>query len=124
MVYIGTSQEQGQAIYFDIHAIRKVRQGLEVCGTVGDGCYEGEVLVECGAVDEVTFADAWLGGEGLPGFLGRCDEVWLRGALIEAARGSLGEMARPKPHRPGRRRGAGSVAEAGPVWGAAATALQ
>jgi len=124
MVYIGTSQEQGQAIYFDIHAIRKVRQGLEVCGIVGDGCYEGEVLVECGAQDAVTFADAWLGGAGLAGFLNRCDEAWLRGALIEAARGSLVDPARPRPHSPGRRRGAGSVAEEGPGWRTASAALQ
>jgi len=124
MVYIGTSREQGQAIYFDIHAIRKVRQGLEVCGTVGDGCYEGEVLVECGPSDEVTFADAWLGGAGLTGFLQRCDEEWLRQALIEAARGSLIETAGQRPHGPGRRRGASCAGEEGPIWQAVSATLQ
>jgi len=124
MVYIGTSQEQGQAIYFDIHAIRKVRQGLEVCGTVGDGCYEGEVLVECGSIDEVTFVDSWLGGAGLSGFLRRCDEGLLRQALIEAARGSFDGLSRQRPHQPGRRRGAGKVGEEEPVWRGPSPALQ
>ena len=64
MIYIGTTQDNGSAIYFDIHAAERQGRGMRFCGTLGDGSYEGEVLVEVGSNDCVTFADAWLGGYG------------------------------------------------------------
>ena len=82
MIYIGTTEDNGSAIYFDIHTAEQQGRGMRICGTLGDGCYEGEVLVEIGNSDCVTFADAWLGGSGFSEFMGRCSADVLKRALL------------------------------------------
>ena len=72
MIYIGTNAINGSAVYFDVYSAEVQGHGMRISGTIGDGCYEGDVLVEVGRSDCVTFADAWLGGSGFAEFLSRC----------------------------------------------------
>lgn len=117
MIYIATTEADGSAIYFDIHATERRQSGLRVSGTVGDGGYEGEVLVETGRDAVVTFADAWLGGLGFREFLDRCDVDMLERALIE----SVQSLNLPHGRRGASRRRVGAfgnsrLAESGPAW--------
>lgn len=86
MIYIGATEDCGSAIYFDIHAAERQGRGMRFSGTIGDGCYEGEVLVEIGRNDSVTFADAWLGGSGFSEFMARCGSDVLEMALLDSVR--------------------------------------
>jgi hypothetical protein len=86
MIYIGTTGNNGSAIYLDIYLAERQGRGMRISGTIGDGCYEGEVLVEVGRTDCVTFADAWLGGSGFTEFLSRCGSDVLEKALLETVR--------------------------------------
>lgn len=117
MVYIETVADNGSAVYFDIHATERFAEGVRISGTIGDGQYEGEVLVECGEIADVTFADAWLGGEGYREFMARCDLDSLRQALLDVVSGlSLFPTRRDAPHsNKGVQRGLG-IAETGPFW--------
>lgn len=117
MIYIGTTGNNGSAIYFDIHAVERRGRGLLICGTLGDGCYEGEVMVELGRSESITFADAWLGGSGFREFLGRCDVPAMEGELLEAVRElPLFHSRRSQPHRNSGAHNGGSIAEPVPVW--------
>ena len=74
MVYLATPSDDGRAVYFELYATERTATGLRVCATIGDGQYEGEVLVEfSGSCQEVTFADSWLGGTGFREFATRCN---------------------------------------------------
>lgn len=117
MIYIGTTENNGSAIYFDIYAAEKQGRGLRVSGTIGDGCYEGEVLVELGRHDSVTFADAWLGGEGFHEFIDRCDSSAVEVALLESVREMpIFRSRRSQPHVRNNFCGAGQAVETSPVW--------
>jgi len=100
MIYIGTTEFSGQAVYLDIHSIDRTREGTRVSAVIGDGCYEGEVLIECGQQPSITYVDAWLGGAGLNEFLQRCGHQWLQQQLVE----SLGDRIGPSCGIPGRPR--------------------
>jgi hypothetical protein len=117
MVYIGTTSDNGSAIYFDMHSAERQGRGVRISGTIGDGCYEGEVLVEIGVVDSVTFADAWLGGTGYSEFLDRCDATILKSTLIETVRETpLFHARRSQPHGNGRAFTESFVSEPLPLW--------
>lgn len=120
MVYIGTAGQGELGVYLDVHSIERFGGGLRVNATVGDGCYEGEVLIECGGDSQVTFADAWLGGQGLHEFLQRCGQGWLEGALLDAVRSfapAVPRVARtPRPHAGRPPHPPGRCAESRPVW--------
>jgi len=125
MDYIGTAVDGHQGVYLDMHNIDRSQDGLRVSAMIGDGCYEGEVLIECGELNQVTFADAWLGGDGLAEFLQRCGQRWLETALLEAVRHTLTTESREagtcRPHASRRERSAaGYWAESQPVWHATA----
>lgn len=117
MIYVGTTTDNGSAIYFDIHAAERLGRGVRISGTIGDGSYEGEVLVEIGRTDSVTFADAWLGGFGYSEFANRCNLDLLEDALLDA----VSEMPvfhtqRSQPHGINRLNQGSSVSEDSPVW--------
>jgi len=121
MIYIGTTGNNGSAIYFDIHAVERRGRGLLICGTLGDGCYEGEVLVEMGRSESITFADAWLGGAGFREFLARCDVPTMEGELLDAVRDlPLFLPRRYQPHGNSGLHKGGSIAETPSVWRAGA----
>lgn len=118
MVYIGTTAVDGRAVYFDVHATERSKAGLRVCGMIGDGQYEGEVLIEIGTDTEVTFADAWLGADGFREFIGRCDLPTLCDDLLASLEDCLPSIGRNRnyPVRPkGRCRGT-CANESGPFW--------
>ena len=117
MIYIGTTGNNGSAIYFDIHSAERQGRGMRFSGTVGDGCYEGEVLVETGRSESVTFADAWLGGSGFAEFIDRCGLTMLEESLLESVR----EMSffcsrRSQPHGNSGTSGPSLVLEPGSLW--------
>lgn len=117
MIYIATTQDNGSAIYFDIHAAERQGSGMRFCGTLGDGSYEGEVLVEIGQNDCVTFADAWLGGYGFSEFMQRCSPDALRRALLDSVREMPFFQSRAsQPHSHALPCVADSVAEDTPLW--------
>ncbi len=116
MIYIGTTEINGSAIYFDIYATERQGRCVRISGTIGDGCYEGEVLVEIGHNDSVTFADAWLGGPGFSEFIDRCGSDVLQSALLESVREmSLFQTRRSQPHGNSTSY-TGTIAESSPVW--------
>jgi hypothetical protein len=116
MIYIGTTESNGSAIYFDIYSAVRQGRGMRISGTIGDGCYEGEVLVEVGRSDSVTFADAWLGGSGFSEFIDRCGSDVLESALLESVREmSLFQTRHSQPHGNSTSY-AGTIAESSPVW--------
>jgi hypothetical protein len=121
MIYIGTTESSGQAVYLDIRFIDHTREGTRVSAVVGDGCYEGEVLIECGRQPSVTYVDAWLGGAGLDEFLQRCGHQWLQQQLVESIEDRIGQtrttpgrQLRLFPHATPSRQG--RVAEHRPFW--------
>lgn len=117
MIYIGTTESNGSAIYFDIHFSERQGRGVRISGTIGDGCYEGEVLVEVGCCDSVTFADAWLGGSGFTEFIDRCGFDVLESALLESVREMpFFHARRSQPHGNSMAYTGAFVSEASPVW--------
>ena len=117
MIYIGTTDDNGSAIYFDIYSAVRQGRGMRISGTIGDGCYEGEVLVEVGRDDAVTFADAWLGGSGFREFMARCNPDALEHALIESVREMpLLHVRSSQPHGNSPAYAGALIAESAPVW--------
>ena len=117
MIYIGTTGNNGSAIYFDIHSAERHGRGMRFSGTVGDGCYEGEVLVETGRSESVTFADAWLGGSGFAEFIDRCGMATLEESLLEAVREMPFFCSRhSQPHANSGASGASLVLEHSALW--------
>ena len=117
MIYIGTTESNGSAIYFDIYSAVRQGRGMRISGTIGDGCYEGEVLVEVGRSESVTFADAWLGGSGFAEFMERCNVDALEKSLLESVREMpLLHVRRSQPHGNSLVYADALVCEASPVW--------
>jgi hypothetical protein len=117
MIYIGTTGNNGSAIYFDVYSAERQGRGLRISGTIGDGCYEGDVLVELGRSDCVTFADAWLGGSGFTEFMARCGTDMLERALLEAVREMpLWHRRRSRPHGNGKVTIGTLACEPTPTW--------
>ena len=89
MVWLDICDEQGNAIYFDIHHVEKHRVGRRwlhaVNGVCGNGLDEIEVLVEAGERDEVTFVDLSHGALCRSRLLAGIDCFSLESGLIAAA---------------------------------------
>ena len=117
MMYIDTISEDGSAIYFDVHTAERLGHGVRISGTIGDGCYEGEVLIELGPAESVTFADAWLGGLGYNEFVGRCDLSNLQKDLLESVREmTFFHAPRMQPHGFNRKTRESVAGEDLPLW--------
>jgi hypothetical protein len=88
MIWLQTEEQNGNALYLDIHRVEQRQQGGRVCfsvaGMLGNGRDEGEVLVEIGTGSEVTFVDEWLPGQRVPAFVFDVGRETVTGALIEA----------------------------------------
>jgi hypothetical protein len=91
MLVLTLGEQRGETVYLDIHhAEWRNRCGADhwaVSALLGDGWYEGEVLIEAGEQLEVTFADEWLGRPGVGEFLSRVGRETLLKALREALTG-------------------------------------
>jgi len=117
MIYVGTTQDNGSAIYFDIHSAERFGRGVCISGTLGDGCYEGEVLVELGSTESVTFADAWLRSDAYYEFVERCDLPQLVSSLLDSVREEpIFKVSKAQPHAPHRVACGSAVAEELPLW--------
>jgi hypothetical protein len=116
MVYIGATTNSGSAIYFDAYAVERQGRARRISGIIGDGCYEGEVLIETGCGDCVTFADAWLGGSGFAEFLSGCGADVLERALLDTVREIPALLHRGKPHGNGKAALCTHVSETSMKW--------
>ena len=84
MVWLNAEDVNGNGLYLHIHRMeqRVAGQGIfALHGTVGDGYYEGEVLLEVGEDVEITFADQWLDRFSLESFFERTDRQKVESAL-------------------------------------------
>jgi len=109
MFYIGAESEGGCGIYLDVHAIERDDHGQRISAIIGDGHYEGEVLIVLGQDFEVTFLDAlWGKIESVTVFFDRHGEDKLRNDLehalhvkdLEVKRAGNYHACRPHPYMP------------------------
>lgn len=67
MIHLDLNGTAGGWFYLDVHQaeVRRGRRGdiFALSGTLGDGVHEGPVLVEIGAIVEITFVDFLEGGD-------------------------------------------------------------
>jgi len=105
MIYIGAETDGGCGIYLDVHTVARSHHGQELTAVIGDGHYEGEVLIVLGHGVDVTFVDAlWGDTVGLRNFLEQHGEEKirddLRRTLSSCAAGDESTVAgrRVRPH--------------------------
>ncbi|PLX86011.1 MAG: hypothetical protein C0617_02400 [Desulfuromonas sp.] len=130
MVWLNMAGNDGSLLYLDVFNVEHRRQRGEkvvaVSAVLGDGLFEGQVLLEVGVGVEVTFVDAWLAEERLRDFFARVDREEVEEALEEAARALTGSAGRQAPSpawmspHPGGGGSASRVAEDAPTWSAVA----
>ena len=85
MSYIGNQADGGCGIYLDVHNMERNRRGTRLVGIIGDGHYEGEVIVEMLERPEITFVDElWGDRSGLRAFFDRHGEEKIRADLRQA----------------------------------------
>lgn len=108
MIWLELANAQGQELYFDAWKRERSRTGAGelVSGLIGDGSYEGEVLVELHDEEcQLTFVDRFLDPDALRAFLDRVPVDRLRRALHE----NLADMVKLELGR--RRRDGGCAAD-------------
>ncbi len=105
MIYIGNQADGGCGIYLDAYALERQHGGIQVSAVIGDGSYEGEVLVLLGSGVQVTFVDElWGDSRRLRAFLDRHGKERilrdLEGALREEwpELGRASSDSRSRPH--------------------------
>jgi hypothetical protein len=90
MLVLTLGEQTGETVYLDIHhAEWRQRSGSPrwaVSALLGDGWYEGEVLIEGGEQVEVTFADEWLGDMQIRELFSRVGRENLLSAIREAVK--------------------------------------
>ncbi len=87
MIVLCLEQEVAASPYFVVHHQEESFSGSGtriVSGTLGDGWYEGEVAVEIGDQQGVTFADEWFDRNGLQAFFDRVGRDQICTALFQA----------------------------------------
>lgn len=87
MIVLCLDQEVAASPYFVIHHQEESISGTPtwvVSGILGDGWYEGEVAVEIGDRQGVTFADEWFDRAGLHAFFDRVGREQICTALYQA----------------------------------------
>jgi len=128
MIWLDAMTKDGSILYLDVRRTERSRRRgamvTSVVATLGDGPYEGEVLVELGDRTEVVFVDEWLGGSDVANFLDRIDRSRVEKALGEALRSAPAESPMPAccPHHGAAAEGERpqGVAEAAAEWRCAA----
>lgn len=131
MIYLCNSEQGNLAVYLDVHALERQERGFALSGILGDGHYEGDIMVEVGVEVDITFADLWLNRAGLETFFDRIDRGTVESALAEAARsvvdgrdgrGCSGGSYDCGPHAAGDRRASPApvVSSGEPRWSASA----
>ncbi len=84
MVALDMHIDLDSSVYLDIYHVEKTRDGFQLSATLGDGWYEGEVVILSGGSVEVTFVDALLAEARLRSFFARVEPAELRHAIAEA----------------------------------------
>lgn len=91
MLVLTLGEQTGETVYLDIHhAEWRQRTGKPhwaVSALLGDGWYEGEVLIETGEQVQVTFADEWIGHSQIGELFTRVGRETLLTAIREAVAG-------------------------------------
>ena len=91
MLVLTLGEQTGETVYLDIHhAEWRQHTGAAhwaVSALLGDGWYEGEVLIESGEQVQVTFADEWIGHYQIGELFDRVGRENLLGAIREAVAG-------------------------------------
>lgn len=122
MVWLDVADNNGNALYFVTDRIERLSgmwaEGFTVSGILGDGGYEGEVIVEVGENPRVTFVDAWLSRGDFSRFAASIDRERVSAALTEVAAGLTGEWGAQGYTMPrgGRGERFGRIAEDRPAW--------
>jgi hypothetical protein len=130
MIVLCLEQEVAASPYFVIHHQELSSAGgptWVVSGILGDGWYEGEVAVEIGARQGVTFADEWFDRPALHAFFDRVGRDQICSALYQALASadrkgffvSAAETTRTVPHCAAGT-GHGLVGSGEPCWAAVA----
>lgn len=126
MVWLDVSDNNGYALYFVTERIERLSgmrtEGFTVSGILGDGGYEGEVIVEVGENPQVTFVDAWLARDDFSRFVASIDRERVSAALTEVAAGLTSELSDHgnTPPRGGRGERSTRIAEERTSWRAVA----
>ncbi|APG27288.1 hypothetical protein A7E78_05195 [Syntrophotalea acetylenivorans] len=130
MIVLCLEQEVAASPYFVIHHQEESWSGAPtrvVSGILGDGWYEGEVAVEVGDRQGVTFADEWFDRAGLQAFFDRVGRDQVCAALYQALdsperKSPFGGETEPKPTVPhyAANAGHGLIASGEPCWRAVA----
>ncbi len=130
MIVLRLEQEVAASPYFVIHHQEPSSSGgptWVVSGILGDGWYEGEVAVEIGARQGVTFADEWFDRPALNDFFNRIGRDEICAALYQALTstdtgssfGGAAETQRTAPHYAAGS-GHGLIGSGEPCWAAVA----
>jgi len=119
MVWLSTTNSMGNSLYLEVRCRERKHGGAGprelVTATIGDGSYEGEVLIGLGARVDITFVDRYFAPQELEQFFSRIDLDQLREAL--AAEFSINQgygdrhLGLNHPHVAGQR-----CSEPEPVW--------
>ncbi|PLX79801.1 MAG: hypothetical protein C0616_09885 [Desulfuromonas sp.] len=108
MVWLQETTTAGHGLYFEIRSLeRKLRSGSPVAivtATLGDGSYEGDVLVEFGLSTDVCFVDQWLAPEALRGFLGQINLHRLKDEIVAVCEDGVQPQRTIQPHGTAPRR--------------------
>ena len=126
MVWLDVAGYDGNALYFVTDRIERLSgmrtEGFTVSGILGDGGYEGEVIVEVGENPQVTFVDAWLARGDFSRFVASIDRERVSAALTEVAAGLTGELSSQgiTSPRSGRGERSARIAEERTPWRAVA----
>lgn len=126
MVWLDVTGNDGNALYFVTDRIERLSgmrtEGFTVSGILGDGGYEGEVIVEVGENPQVTFVDAWLTRGDFSRFVASIDRERVSAALTEVAAGLTGELSSQGiiTPRSGRGERSARIAEERTPWRAVA----
>lgn len=85
MIALDLEKDTASALYLDVHHVEITdNRELRLCALLGDGWYEGEVLIEIGTQVRVTLADLYLDEEGIRPFLERVGRESLERAVTAA----------------------------------------
>lgn len=102
MVWLRETTTAGSGLYLEIRSLeRKLKCGegvAVVTATVGDGSYEGDVLVEIGAQSEVCYVDQWLDPAALREFFRRIDRMRLTEELADICAAAVHWQRQVVPH--------------------------
>jgi len=126
MVWLDMTGKNGNTLYFVTDRMERLADGggtkFILCGILGDGCRESEVLVEVGDEPQVTFVDAWLANHKFRSFLANIDQEQVTAELLEVAARLIDEMnGPPSPiYRFRRNESGGHIAEPALDWRAVA----